>query len=311
MSTALIYHPIYLRHDTGDTHPERASRLQAILRKLKQTSFIDKLELVEPKIADLKDVELVHPKDHILSIRDACKSAPVNLDPDTPVSKDSYEAALFAAGGVIEAINHVHEEEVDNAFCMVRPPGHHACPSRAMGFCLFNNIAIGARYILEYFKLKRVLIVDFDVHHGNGTQEVFYDDPSVLYISLHEYPHYPGTGSKDEEGEGKGKGFNLNIPMSSGSGDKEYIDMFNNVIAPKVDDFQPEFILLSAGFDGHKDDPLSSITLTDRGYYEMTSILKDLAEKYSQDRLVSVLEGGYNLISLANSTYSHLQSLTN
>ena len=310
MTTALIYHPIYLQHDTGVHHPERASRLQAILRKLEKTKLIDKLNLVEPEAARVSDVALVHPRDYIISIEEACKSAPANLDPDTVVSKDSFKAGLFAAGGVIRAADLVVKEDADNAFCMVRPPGHHARPSQAMGFCLFNNIAIGARYIQDKYNIKHILIIDWDVHHGNGTEEIFYEDPDVFYISLHQYPHYPGTGARESTGDGKGKGFNINIPMKAGSSDAEYIKAFREVIKPKAKDFKPEFILISSGFDGHKDDPLSSINLTEAGYYEITSIVKEIAAQYSKNRLISILEGGYNLFALANSVQSHLEALT-
>jgi len=313
MSTALIYHPIFLKHDTGKHHPERPSRLQSILRKLQNTGLINKLKLIEPECASIDDITLVHPRSYVLGIKDACSKIPsgnANLDPDTVVSKDSFEAALFAVGAVKKAVDIVFTKEADNAFCMVRPPGHHARPNQAMGFCLFNNIAIGAKYIQKKYNLKRILIVDWDVHHGNGTEEVFYEDESVFYISLHQYPHYPGTGSRESIGEGKGKGFNLNVPMDVGAGDNEYIKaFFEERIIPKIEDFKPEFILISAGFDGHRDDPLSSMGLTETGYYEMTKILKDLAKTYSQNRVISILEGGYNLFSLANSVHSHLEAL--
>jgi len=309
MSTALIYHPIYLKHDTGPHHPERASRLQAILRKLQKTKLIEKLKVIEPQKAAIEDIELVHPNSYILKIEGMCRKGVTNLDLDTVISKDSFEAALFAAGGVITAADLVFNGETDNAFCIVRPPGHHACREKAMGFCIFNNVAIGARYIQKKYDLKRILIIDWDVHHGNGTEEIFYNDPTVFYISLHQYPHYPGTGQKEATGDGKGKGFNLNIPMQAGSGDVEYIKVFKETIIPRVKEFKPEFILISAGFDGHKDDPLSSINLTEEGFAQMTALTKQMAADYAKNRLVSILEGGYNLISLANSVNSHIQAL--
>lgn len=309
MKTALIYHPIYLKHDTGPHHPERASRLQAILRKLQKRGFINKLKLIEPEPASIQDIMLAHSGDYVLSIKDKCKNAPLNLDPDTVISKDSFEAALFAAGAVIKGIDLVFNGDFDNAFCMVRPPGHHARPTQAMGFCIFNNIAIGAKFIQKKYNLNRILIIDWDVHHGNGTEEIFYEDPAVFYISLHQYPHYPGTGSKESIGAGKGKGFNLNIPMSAGSGDTEYIKVFHEIIIPRVENFKPEFILISAGFDGHRDDPLSSINLTEDGYKKMTEITKKLASLYARNRLVSVLEGGYNLRALAKCVEEHLIAL--
>ncbi|MBU1932427.1 MAG: histone deacetylase [Candidatus Omnitrophica bacterium] len=309
MRTALIYHPVYLKHETGPHHPERPSRLRAILRKLKNTGLADELELIEPEKASVDDIALVHKRDYIARVKDAAGKTLVNLDPDTVISQDSFEAALFAAGGVMKAIDLVSERGADNAFCMVRPPGHHARPSRAMGFCIFNNVAIGARYTQRKYKYERILIVDWDVHHGNGTEEIFYKDPSVLYISLHQYPYYPGTGAKEDKGEDKGKGFNLNLPMPAGSGDSEYIKVFKDLVAPRISSFKPNFILISAGFDGHKEDPLSSMALTKRSYYEMTAILKESANLYSENRIVSVLEGGYNLFSLADSVYSHLKAL--
>ncbi len=311
MRTALIYHPIYLQHDTGSHHPERASRLHAIIRKLHQTGLYDKLNIVKPDSVSIETLSLVHSKDYILSIKETCEEGGGNLDPDTAVSKDSFKAALCAAGAVIKGVDIICDSaaDADNAFCLVRPPGHHARQAQAMGFCLFNNVAIGTRYIQKNHNLKRILIIDWDVHHGNGTEEIFYEDDSVFYISLHQYPHYPGTGHKESIGKNKGKGFNLNIPMAAGSGDSEYIEVFHDKIIPAIDDFKPEFILISAGFDGHNDDPLSSLTLTEKGFYGITGILKEKAQPYSQNRILSVLEGGYNLLSLANSVSSHLEAL--
>lgn len=309
MKTALIYHPVYLRHDTGPSHPERASRLQAILRKLQKTHLIDDLSLFKPEAASLDDIALAHSRDYIASVKDAVKDGFVSLDADTVISGESFETALYAAGGVIKGIDLVLKGEADNAFAMVRPPGHHARPSQAMGFCIFNNAAIGAKYIQKNYKYERILIVDFDVHHGNGTEEIFYEDPTVFYISLHQYPHYPGTGAKEDIGRGKGKGFNLNLPMSSGSGDEEYIKVFKDTVVPAVNNFKPQIILVSAGFDGHAKDPLSATTLTEAGYYEITLMLKELAKTYSENRIVSALEGGYNLFSLADSVHAHIKAL--
>lgn len=309
MHTALFYHPIYLQHDTGPNHPERPSRLTAILRRLEKTKLIDKLILIEPEQASVEDIALVHTKDYIRSIEEFCKTAPHNLDPDTVISKDSFQAALFAAGAVEKAVDLILKGEITNAFCLVRPPGHHARLAQAMGFCIFNNVAIGAKYIQKKYGITRVLIIDWDVHHGNGTEEIFYEDDTVLYISLHQYPHYPGTGSSSDIGRGKGRGFNLNIPMEAGSGDNEYIKAFEEIIVPRARDFKPEFILISAGFDGHRDDPLSATNLTESGYRAMTDITCEIATSYANNRLVSVLEGGYNLVSLPMSVEQHLLAL--
>ncbi len=303
--TALLYHPIYLSHNTGPHHPERASRLQSIFRKLRNTNLINDLKTIEPGMASEQEISLVHSGEYISYIKKICsglKDEFTHLDNDTVVSKSSFEAAIYAVGAVLSAIDEISKGRIANALCLVRPPGHHARPSRSMGFCIFNNIAVGAAYARRKHCLDKVAIVDWDVHHGNGTEEVFIKDKSVLYISLHQYPHYPGTGESSGEG-------NINIPMNSGSGDKEYLRAFNDIVIPELSKFEPNLILLSAGFDGHKDDPLSSINLSEEGYGEMTKMLKQSAEKYCQGRMVSVLEGGYNLISLANSVHSHLKSL--
>ncbi|MBU1006149.1 MAG: histone deacetylase [Candidatus Omnitrophica bacterium] len=310
MTTSLIYHPAYLCHDTGPHHPERPSRLKAIFRKLNKTGLMDKLMVVEPDVAMESDIAMVHSPGYINSVKDTCIAGGGKLDADTVASKDSYIAALFAAGGVMKAIDLVCGGNADNAFCAVRPPGHHAGHCRAMGFCLFNNVAIGARYVQKKYNIKRVLIIDWDAHHGNGTEEIFYEDPSVFYVSLHQYPHYPGTGSSEYRGKEKGKGYNLNIPMSAGSGDSEYMKVFRDMVIPMAKDFKPEFILISAGFDGHENDPLSSTNLTEKGYGKMTELVKDIAVAYAKGRVVSVLEGGYNLLSLADSVNTHIEKLS-
>lgn len=350
MSTGLIYHPIFLKHDTGLGHPERPSRIQAILRKLERTKLIDRLKLIEPEPASIDTVALVHSREYILNIKDMCSRLGseaknstsartilgnsdsdsvehgysssgvlseakdevekyIFLDPDTPICKDSFDAALYAVGAVTKAVDLIFSREIDNAFCLVRPPGHHARPEQAMGFCLFNNVAIGAQYVQKKYGITRIAIIDWDAHHGNGTEEIFYEDPGIFYISLHQYPHYPGTGEKEAIGNGKGKGSNLNIPMQTGSGDEEYVKAFYDSIIPRLKDYKPEFILISAGFDSHADDPLSSLSLTENGYRKMTELLKDIANQCTHNRIISVLEGGYNLVALADSVNAHIEAL--
>jgi acetoin utilization deacetylase AcuC-like enzyme len=209
----------------------------------------------------------------------------------------------------LAALDEVLGKRVNNAFCAVRPPGHHAETERAMGFCIFNNVAIGARYAQMNHKLKKILIVDWDAHHGNGTQHIFYEDPTVFYFSVHQFPHYPGTGSDEEEGEGEGKGFTLNMPMCAGSGDLEYIEVFENILYPEAIKFSPDLILISAGFDGHKDDPLSNLNLSAGGFKRFTQVVLKVAEECCEGRVVSVLEGGYNLKAFSESISSHLSAL--
>ena len=229
--------------------------------------------------------------------------------PDTPISEDSYDAALAAAGGVLAAVDAVMEGRIRNAFCAVRPPGHHSLPNQAMGFCLFNNVAIAARYLQKKHGVAKVLIVDWDVHHGNGTQEVFYDDPTVLYFSVHRYPFYPMTGSKAERGAGDGLGFIINVPLPAGTGDAEYRKAFREILMPKAMDFDPDFVLVSAGFDAHEDDPLGGMEVSSEGFAEMSRLVKQIADRCCEGRLVSVLEGGYDLEGLADSVEAHLRVL--
>ncbi len=308
--TAFVYHEDYLKHKTGFMHPEHEGRLIAIIEHLKKTDLWEKLVPIQPEPIELKWILKVHTPDHLKFVKEMCEKGVAVLDQgDTHVCEDSYRVALLAAGGVTVGIDAVMDGRARNAFCAVRPPGHHAESSRAMGFCLFNNVAVGARYAQKRYGLKRVAIVDWDVHHGNGTQEIFYEDPSVLYVSTHQYPYYPGTGGKNEVGEGEGKGFTLNIPLKAGTGDEEYLVLFDGLVLPALNEFRPEFIFISAGFDAHKDDPLAGILLTEETYAKITSAVKRLAEESSNGRVVSVLEGGYDLRALPRSVEAHLEVL--
>ncbi len=307
--TGLVFHPDYLKHLPGKDHPERPDRLKAIISGLEKSGLLEKLVKIEASHSALEWVAKVHDKAYIDFVKKACLEGPRLLDADTAVSPESYSIALKAVSGILAACDAVMKKKVDNAFCAVRPPGHHAEKDKAMGFCLFNNVAVAARYLQEVYKLKKILIVDWDVHHGNGTQNIFYADPSVYYFSVHQFPFYPGSGSEEEEGEGDGKGFTLNIPMAAGSGDTEYIELFENLFYPEAKRFKPDFILISAGFDGHKDDPLANIDLTEEGYQKMTEVVMRLAEECCQGRIVSSLEGGYNLKSLSSSVKAHIETL--
>jgi acetoin utilization deacetylase AcuC-like enzyme len=234
----------------------------------------------------------------------------VALDPDTHVSAHSYDVARLATGGVLAAVDAVMAGKARNAFVASRPPGHHALPERAMGFCLLNHVAIATRYVREKYGVQRVLIVDWDVHHGNGTQDVFYTDASVFYFSTHQYPFYPGTGAASETGEGPGRGNTLNVPLPARSGDAEIIGAFREQLLPAAEAFRPEFIFISAGFDAHQQDPLAQLQVTEAGYATLTRIVMDIAARFASGRIVSVLEGGYNLEALARSVATHLQVLT-
>ncbi|MFC2045414.1 histone deacetylase [Chloroflexota bacterium] len=300
MKVGYVYDPVYLKHDTGQ-HVENANRLEAIVSHLEKTQLIPQLTLINPRPASIDEIASVHSRDYITRISDVAQKGGGWLDPDTLMSSGSYEAAIYAAGGAIKATESVLNKEVDNAFALVRPPGHHATPQRAMGFCLFNNIAIAARYAINQYNLDRIAIIDFDVHHGNGTQEAFYDDARVLYISTHEYPFYPGTGGREETGNGKAEGTTINVPLPSGCGDVEYLQVFDQIIAPAVRRFNPRFILVSAGYDLHWADNLALMQVTTTGFAEMIKIIKGLADELCDGRLVFCLEGGYHLKALAYS----------
>jgi acetoin utilization deacetylase AcuC-like enzyme len=300
MKAGLVYGPIYLEHDTGD-HVENARRLVEAMSYLKETGIKEKLTCLPPRPASLEELEMIHAPEYISYVKSKAENGGGWLDPDTVMSPKSYEAALYAAGGFMVAVEEVMKGGLDNAFALVRPPGHHAIHDRAMGFCIFNNVAIAAKFALSKFNLGRVLIADFDVHHGNGTQDAFYADPKVLYFSTHQYPFYPGTGWRDETGAGEGEGTTVNFPMAAGWGDEECLRAFNEVLVPVARRFQPQLILVSAGFDAHWADQLAMMRVTITGFAQMAMILKELAAELCQGRLVFTLEGGYNLQVVASS----------
>ncbi|MGQ9565057.1 MAG: histone deacetylase family protein [Candidatus Bathyarchaeales archaeon] len=297
--TAIIYAQKYLDHNTGPTHPESPKRLKVIMEELKSSRVIDEenCKIFEPDQARRNDVELVHHADYIELVNRTCSLGGGLLDHgDTEVSPDSYEVALYAVGGVLKAIDLVLVKKVENAFAFVRPPGHHAGPYTASGFCIFNNIAVGAKHLLQRFNFDRVLILDVDAHHGNGTQEIFYDTDKVLFISLHQDPRgFPGTGFVDEIGEKDGLGYSVNIPLPYKTGDDVYKRAFEELVTPIVKQYRPQFILVSAGFDGHYNDPVASLSLTVDGYARTFRFIREYAASLCQGKLVAVLEGGYSL----------------
>jgi acetoin utilization deacetylase AcuC-like enzyme len=295
------------KHDTGIWHPESSERLKSVSSAIDDLSF--KYITIEPRIAGVDELQLVHSQKYVEFISSIDKEEPIMLDADTVFSPGTKEASLKAVGSVLNSVDSIKRNKIDRAFCAVRPPGHHAEPDRAMGFCIFNNVAIGAAYALKQFNLIKIVIIDWDLHHGNGTQKAFYDDKNIFYISLHQFPYYPGTGSKQETGEGDGKGFILNIPMDAGSGDKEYSKAFEKVIIPAIKKYSPEMIFISAGFDAHEDDHLGGINLTTEFFGEMTSMLTDSADDCCDGRMVSVLEGGYNLAALRDCVKLHIEEL--
>jgi acetoin utilization deacetylase AcuC-like enzyme len=308
--TGLVYHPQYLEHDMGAGHPESPDRLRAIISRLEHSGVLSRLVRIEPSPASDEWIIQVHTASYVESLkRRVPTSGHVSLDPDTSMSSGSLSAAYLAVGGALAAIDAIMSGSVEHAFCAVRPPGHHAERDRSMGFCLFNNVAIAARYLQRRHGMARVLIIDWDVHHGNGTQHAFYDDPSVLFFSTHQYPYYPGTGRDTERGKGPGEGMTINVPMTAGEGDDAYRDVFENVLLPAADDFKPEFVIVSAGFDAHMDDPLAGMGLTEAGYSDLTRRALHIAKRHSGGRLLSCLEGGYNLHALAASVEQHLLAL--
>ena len=297
MLTGIVKDWRYMEHDMGAFHVETPQRIEAIYRMLeKEITF--PFQDIKPRPATEDEVSMIHTAAYVNLIKETSGKDRVQLDPDTATSSHSYQVALLASGGLLRAIELAMEGKIQNGFALVRPPGHHAEASRAMGFCLFNNVAIGAEYLVRKYKLKRVLIVDWDLHHGNGTQQAFYARKDILYFSVHQYPHYPGTGYWDEKGTGEGEGFTVNVPVSFGKTDDDYMFIFNKILSPIASFFRPEFILVSAGFDIHQNDPLGGMRVSDAGFGKMTASLMDIAHQFSQERILFTLEGGYDLNGL-------------
>jgi acetoin utilization deacetylase AcuC-like enzyme len=303
---AYITDEIYLEHDTGAMHPESPQRLRAINEAI--VPLKNRLIFKAPIKVSENILSLVHSDEHIEMIRATSESGG-NIDSDTICSIESYNAASMAVGAGVVAIDGIKAGEFERVFCAVRPPGHHATPTQAMGFCLFNNVALGAHYAIKKKGLSRVLIVDWDLHHGNGTQHAFYSDARVLYISTHQYPYYPGTGSLQEIGEGEGEGYTVNIPLSTGNGDEEYANLFRHIILPIGRAYKPELILVSAGFDIHKGDPLGGMNVTEEGFARLAYLLLELAKEVCEGRIVFTLEGGYNVEGEARAVVKILHTL--
>ncbi|MFH1227548.1 MAG: histone deacetylase [Planctomycetota bacterium] len=308
MKTHLVYSDIYLEHDTGE-HPENAERLRRTVAYLKKTKLWEKLSLLAPRPATVDEIAYVHNPFYIKMLKDFCESGQHYLDADTAVSFRSYDAALAAAGGLLTAVDAVIAAANSNGLCLVRPPGHHATKNHAMGFCLFNNAAIAARYAQKKHGLKKVAIIDWDLHHGNGTQEAFYEDDSVMFFSMHRSPYYPGSGDAEEVGKGPGVGYTINMPLSFDVSTAEYLEEFREVLDSHIRTFKPELILISAGFDSYKNDPLGGLGLDIADYGELTRAVKSLAKDVCKGRIVSTLEGGYNLNDLPLCIEAHLAAL--
>jgi acetoin utilization deacetylase AcuC-like enzyme len=311
MATALIHHPIYEKHDTGFAHPEMPARYRVVIDAIKNDGELMKsLVEITPDKASQGAVQATHTKEHFKRVENAFANGLDRLDADTTISMQSFDASLFAAGGAVTAVDAIMRGEAKNAFVAVRPPGHHATAERAMGFCLFNNVAVAARYAQNKYKqIERVAIVDWDVHHGNGTQGIFYSDPTVYFFSMHQYPWYPGTGSRGETGQGKGLGTTLNVPLKAFTSADEHRRSFEAAIGDIASQMKPDIIFLSAGFDAHLTDPLGQLQLEDLDFESLTRTVMQWADEACEGRIVSCLEGGYNLDTLGDTVRTHVSTL--
>jgi len=309
-TTALLADPIYREHLVGRDHPERPERFDAVYQALQKSGILKRVERVEPRSATQEELLLCHTRDYLRIAQHDVEAGFLSLTTgDTDVTPNSWEIARKAAGGVMQAVDAVLTGKARNAFCAVRPPGHHATPNRGMGFCLLNNIALGARYAQRKHGVERVMIVDWDVHHGNGTQDIFYSDPTVFFFSTHQWPLYPGTGRADETGAGPAVGTKMNFPFPAGSGRKEILGAVQDSLVPAADKFRPNLIMISAGFDSRVGDLLGGFTLNDRDFTDLTRVVMDMAARHAHDRIVSVLEGGYTLNGLASAALAHVEAL--
>ena len=306
--TAVVVDKAYLKHEPGESHPERPERVKVLL-DLADELDRGKFQLLAPKPANRVDIEATHGKEYVRLIEATAAHDAYALDGDTITCRDSFAVSVLAVGGFLNLIDAIAAKEIANGFALVRPPGHHALRHRAMGFCLFNTMAIGAEYVKRVHGAKQVMIMDWDVHHGNGTQDAFYDDPSVLFISTHQFPYYPGSGAVNETGAGAGEGFTINIPLPAGCADTEYLEVFQEIVVPAAERFEPDWILVSAGFDPHRRDPLGGMDVTEKGFGAMANRLLALADRFSNARIAFLLEGGYDLAALRNSVAAVLNAM--
>jgi acetoin utilization deacetylase AcuC-like enzyme len=300
---------LFLEHRTGNVHPERAERLSHAVAQLRQSQILDRCELAKWSPLDAVMLESVHSREHVARIREFAERGGGRIEADTVLSPRSYEVAASAAGAAVAAVDAVLKQPGSRAFCLVRPPGHHATRDQAMGFCLFNNVALAAQHAIAQHSVDRILIVDWDVHHGNGTQDIFYSDPRVMFFSIHRYPFYPGTGAATETGEGPGLGFTRNEPIAFGTGREVYRARFEKALADSAQKIRPQLILISAGFDAHAQDPIGSLGLEVDDFSTMTRAVLEVAQEFAQGRVVSLLEGGYNIPILADCIAAHVLKL--
>jgi acetoin utilization deacetylase AcuC-like enzyme len=310
VADGLITSQRFKDHHTGIGHPESPERLTSILNKISNSKLVNTTRTFTPKHSNPEIPEIVHTKEYVNRIKYACDvGAPIIDSVDNPISPDSFDVAVLAAGAVVEGVDLLFENGLNSVMALIRPPGHHAEKNMAMGFCLFNNAAVAARHAQNRHKAEKIVIIDFDVHHGNGTQHIFEQDPTVMYISTHQYPFYPGTGSKDDTGIGAGINTTWNYPLKAGVGDKEIIDVFDNSVADTVLSYNPDLIIISAGFDAHILDPIGELNVSTEGYYSISKTIFNLAQESCNGKILSCLEGGYNLSALADSVEVHLAAL--
>jgi acetoin utilization deacetylase AcuC-like enzyme len=311
IGTALLIDPVFKLHDTGPGHPERPERYDALTRAFERAGLTKSLLHVSTRPATEDEIALCHTRPYIQTVKREIAAGARELSTgDTTISPKSWDVALDAAGGLMNCVDVVFEKKAANAFCAVRPPGHHARPNQGMGFCIFNNVAVAARYAQRKHGIERVLIADWDVHHGNGTQDTFYTDGSVFFFSTHQSPWYPGTGDAHETGEDQGKGCTLNYPLPAGAGRREILGAFQEGLIRAAEHFKPDLVLTSAGFDSRLGDPLGRFTLSDQDFADLTRVMLEIADKHAGGRLVSVLEGGYDLGGLASAATAHVQALS-
>ena len=312
LPTGIVHADLFIEHDTGFDHPESPERYKVVMNALRTADFADRLCWLEPRTAEKADLLRCHTNAYVEVAKRDIEVGMKNLSTgDTSISKGTWNAAIHAVGGACVAVDAVINTDLRNAFCVLRPPGHHAAPMRGMGFCVFNNIALAAKYAQDKYDIGKVLVVDWDVHHGNGTQDAFYDDDSVFFFSTHQFPWYPGTGGRDETGQGKGLGTTMNQPFAAGAGRKEIFGVFETELCSIAQKFKPDLVLISAGFDSRQGDPLGEFQLTDEDFADLTHLTMDLAGQFAEGRVISMLEGGYDLDGLACAVTAHCRALAN